>query len=915
MCTKYTFDECSVVCTPWSYVFIYSHLKLTIMKQKTMRLKGGAQKRSFSFLYPLFLFVCSVFILNVSHAQTRVKKTVFQAFWWNFANNNFPEGWSNYLTELAPRLKSMGFDAIWIPPSYKNGSTGSVGYSPFDHYDLGDKYQKGGSGTVKVKTRMGTKDELLRLIGVMHANGIEVIQDVVLNHVDNAGSNSGVGGQDPEPNFSLKNASGFKNFRYVSYATPYVDDSQNDYWSRNGRWMKNYPNFYPNLNNNCTTGDICTPFFGPDISFESSAFGQSSNIPTSGTATIGSVTRPFANPAQSANYMRDNARNWIMWFKKQTGVDGWRWDAVKHFPIYVQEDLIYNTKYVLPAFAQGGEAMLNIGEWIGNKSDLDNYVTNVRSGSEEHTGTFDFSLRGYGPNGGLYSMVLGMGGYNMQNLPGEQQDKRFYNYTTQRVHRTCPFVNSHDTYRPILNTTTGNFSKALGDASGWDLGQELGGNGQHIDPREPRLFSAYAVAFAMDGNPTVFFEDLFDIGTTGKRFTHLPASTTDLPVREDIVNIVQAHQRLQFKNGDYGVPTSLGGAQAPFYAKGGSGDHIVFERYGRALIGVTDKFSSVANNTNDEEVWVNAADPAWRNTDLYDYSGAHGLTTTRVQADGRVLIRTAPVGHTISGARGHGYSIWAPRPAGVTFSTVNDLYNYLAGYTPSRGVTTTHEWEMADDLGDSHPNSLRQGGRLPDNSVAERTAGRIYAQAGTVVTYRVFPEVNGRSQTIALYNTSGSVLSQVTGTSSNTTPLSGTYTVASTGWIRIGVKNSTSTQLGQRVWVNVTYTAPATVNTRTSPANLRVAPVTPAAVSAPALSIYPNPAAAQVALVAKGIKATTVLQLRVINAGGETLLTTKGTLQQLQQTLNLHIGKYSPGVYILQTTGDDFSSELKLIRQ
>ena len=50
----------------------------------------------------------------------------------------------------------------------------------YKRQDLGDKYQKGG-GSNRLKTGMGTKDEFLRMVAVMHANGIEVIQDVVLN--------------------------------------------------------------------------------------------------------------------------------------------------------------------------------------------------------------------------------------------------------------------------------------------------------------------------------------------------------------------------------------------------------------------------------------------------------------------------------------------------------------------------------------------------------------------------------------------------------------------------------------------------------------------------------------------------------------------------------------------------------------
>ena len=871
-----------------------------------------------------FSFVLILSLLSsgpLSAQATKVKKVVLQGFWWDYRNDNFPNKWSNYLTELTPRLKTMGIDAVWVPPSYKNSFTGSVGYSPFDQYDLGDKYQKGGSDSLNVRTRMGSKDELLRMIGVMHANGIEVIQDIVLNHVDGAGTNVGAGGQDPEVNYSMVNASGYKNFRYVSYSTPLVDESQNDYWTRNGRWPKNYPNFYPNLNNNCTTGDICSPYFGPDISYESSAYGQSSNIPTSGSVTVGGISRAYINPAQSSNYMRDNSRNWIMWYKKQTGVDGWRWDAVKHFPIYVQEDLIYNTKYVLPSFAQGGEAMMCIGEWIGTKTELDNYVTNVRSGTEEHTGTFDFSLRGYSNSGGLYSMVLGMGGYNMQSIPGEQQDKRYYNYASQRVHRTVPFVNSHDTYRPIL-LANGNFSQPLGNAGGWNTGSELGGNGQHIDPREPRLFAAYATIFAVDGNPMVFFEDLFDVGTTGKRYSHLPTSTTNLPVREDIVNIILAHQKLQYKNGDYAVPTALTGAQAPFYQKGSSADHLVMERKGKAIIGVTDFYNTASNNTQDQEVYVSVGDPSWNNQLLYDYSGAHGVSTTQVFADGRVLIKTAPVGHTIAGARGHGYSIWAPKPAGVTFNTVQDIYNYLATYAPSRSPVTVQEWEMANDLGDSHAKSLKQGGQLPDNSTAQRTVGRVYSKASSTINCKIYPQIDGRNLNVAIYNAAGTtLLSQVSGVATAAAPLTINYTPTAAGYYTIKVKNAVSTQAGQKVWVNVTYTAPTSVNTRTSPGNLEppmedtgVSPTVEPVDYTGSIAVFPNPTDGQVNFTITGVSDKELISMNLYDISGKQIINISGNMTNIQELFNAEFGRVDRGVYFLDAVSPSLRQQVRLVK-
>ena len=120
------------------------------------------------------------------------KQVVLQGYWWDYFNANYSYKYADYLSALAPRLRSVGIDAVWIPPTVKNSQITYMGYSPFDHYDLGDKYQKG-----FLKTKMGDKDQLLRMVAVLKANGIDVIQDIVLNHIDRAGSQNGAGGRDP----------------------------------------------------------------------------------------------------------------------------------------------------------------------------------------------------------------------------------------------------------------------------------------------------------------------------------------------------------------------------------------------------------------------------------------------------------------------------------------------------------------------------------------------------------------------------------------------------------------------------------------------------------------------------------------------------------------------------------------------
>ena len=200
----------------------------------------------------IFSILLLMFGLPYAGAQTsQVKKVVVQGFWWDYWNNNYPHGWANYLADLAPRLKSMGVDAVWVPPSVKNNGK-VVGYAPFDHYDLGDKFQKSSD-----TTRLGTKDELLRMVAILHANGIEVIQDIVPNHVIGAGSDNGSGGIDPAAPVTACTDQ-WKNFRYACYETPGTDQTATDYLDRKGRFPKNYHNFHPNTAHSCSSG-LCDP--------------------------------------------------------------------------------------------------------------------------------------------------------------------------------------------------------------------------------------------------------------------------------------------------------------------------------------------------------------------------------------------------------------------------------------------------------------------------------------------------------------------------------------------------------------------------------------------------------------------------------------------------------------------------------
>jgi alpha-amylase len=668
----------------------------------------------------IILSVSFSFLIVFSFSQnlSTSKQVTLQGFWWDYFNSNYSYRYADYLADLAPRLRAIGIDAVWIPPSIKNKQIVDMGYAPFDHYDLGDKYQKG-----YLKTKLGDKDQLLRMVAVMKANGIDVIQDIVLNHITGAGSQNGSGGQDPQA-IDDGSSNKYKNFRYSCFETPSTLETSSNYLSRKGRFSKNWQNFYPNNNYICCSNEINSPYWGPDISYEANSYGLSSNA--------------IYNPNQSSGYMRSEMRNWLLWYKKQVGFSGVRIDAIKHFPTYVVEDFLWNLQNG-NGWANTSEDMFAVGEWVGNSTELDQWCSDVQN----RAGTFDFSLRN-----AFTGIVQGLGAFDLGSVPNYQQGNRF---------RTVPFVNNHDTFRPILD--------ADGNYINWNTSQQLGAQ---IEPNDPRLSLVYAISFALDGAPMVYFEDLFNIGYNGNRYNHNPKDSLDLPMRSDIVNIIWCHQNLNFKDGSYLVRWQ-------------ENDALVVERDAKAIIAVNDSWDNWKTLTGVQTNWLDG-------TVLKDYSGAH-LSTITVYGGGKIDFTIPPCDGTAPNGR-KGYAIWGPD--GITSNYSN----------PSESIT--QEWEMADDLGDSHLASLQQGGKLPTNSLECRVVGKVHANSQSTLSVELYPLFSNLSIDILLLDRNCDIVDSVSGIGI----LNHDFLISNEDIYTLKIRNTTDSQLGQKCWVKVTYQAP-----------------------------------------------------------------------------------------------------------
>jgi alpha-amylase len=114
---------------------------------------------------------------------------MMQAFYWDCPRHDDRErAWWELVRQRVGPLAQTGFTSIWLPPVHKAGSASSMGYDPYDYYDLGEFDQKGA-----VETWFGSRAELIALIEAAHDAGLAPIADMVINH------NNGADAQEVDP--------------------------------------------------------------------------------------------------------------------------------------------------------------------------------------------------------------------------------------------------------------------------------------------------------------------------------------------------------------------------------------------------------------------------------------------------------------------------------------------------------------------------------------------------------------------------------------------------------------------------------------------------------------------------------------------------------------------------------------------
>ncbi|HKO79292.1 MAG TPA: alpha-amylase, partial [Chitinophagaceae bacterium] len=223
---------------------------------------------------------------------------------------------------------------VWLPPAYKSAyGTEEPGYAVYDLYDLGEFDQKG-----SVRTRYGTREEYKLCIDRFHANNIQVVADIVLNHKH---------GADELENIPVRKVDPQNRNEFTS------EEELIDAWTkfyfpgRNGKYSDfvwNWHSFTGISENHDTIYLILNEYANGQ--WEEMLEDEVGNYDYLMGADI-----EFRNPA-----VREELRKWGQWYMETMGIDGLRLDAVKHIHYsFFNEWLDYLKQYFNKDFLCIGE--------------------------------------------------------------------------------------------------------------------------------------------------------------------------------------------------------------------------------------------------------------------------------------------------------------------------------------------------------------------------------------------------------------------------------------------------------------------------------------------------------------------------------------------------------------------------------
>jgi alpha-amylase len=253
------------------------------------------------------------------------------------------------VAESAAELARLGIDALWLPPAYKGiGGGMDVGYGVYDIFDLGEFDQKG-----SIRTKYGTKDEYIAAVKAAQKAGIRIYADVVFNHKMGADIVEDAEATPLNPDNRSQVIGNYQTIKAWTYFT--FPKRAGKYSTMEWHWW-HFDAIDYNANNQGERAVYLLKGkdFDRNVDLEKGNFDylMGCDLDMDHPEVVGEL-----------NY-------WGEWYVNTTGVDGFRFDAVKH----VQGEFFFN--WLNHVSQKTGKDLFAVGEyWSYNVEALHHFIS------------------------------------------------------------------------------------------------------------------------------------------------------------------------------------------------------------------------------------------------------------------------------------------------------------------------------------------------------------------------------------------------------------------------------------------------------------------------------------------------------------------------------------------------------------